>query len=212
MADGFGDAFDEVFEADEAADAARGAAPWWAGDLAREVAHDASVFSPATGVIQGAEDVAGAVWQEAESLSGGHPVSAAARGVDEVFDNDPRDVWDDVKPDDELGPYAQPAFDEAGTAAFGGMQLGEDLLSGLGPSAIIEPATDVALGGLDAAASALPPDDDTGHFKDPEIPETDAMSVSPEQADDGSSYDTLESYDSYDAAGYDTGSSFADDF
>jgi hypothetical protein len=229
MTDGFGDAFDEVFAADETADAGRGAAPTWAGDLAAEIAHDASVFSPNTGVVRGAEDVAQASWQEAESLSGGHPLSAAAQGVDEVFDKDPRAVWDDMKPDDELGQYAQPAVDEAGTAAFGGVQLGADILGGLGPDAVIEPATQIAFGAYDAAASALPPDDDTGHFKDPEIPETDAMSGSPGQADDAPSYDTVESYDSYDSydasgddtdsamgstfgSDQDTGSPFADDF
>ena len=230
----FGDAFDTAGEADDSSNAIFRRAETLDDTkrFAEGLFHEGALYN--SPVIQGETDLARAAWQKAEQMSGGHVVEAAVEGFQEVTEEKPADLWERIEPDHDLGTYAEPAIDETGTAALGSAQLGINLIENLAPGSELKPAIDLAGEGYKEFKDWAGPDD-SGHFKDPEIPETDAMganvvsdavtaapdtdpyvasssddsSTSDTSSDDTSTYDTSgASYDtsSYDTSSYDTSS------
>ncbi len=170
----FGDAFDTAGEADDSSNAIFRRAETLDDTkrFAEGLFHEGALYN--SPVIQGETDLARAAWQKAEQMSGGHVVEAAVEGFQEVTEEKPADLWERIEPDHDLGTYAEPAIDETGTAALGSAQLGINLIENLAPGSELKPAIDLAGEGYKEFKDWAGPDD-SGHFKDPEIPETDAM-------------------------------------
>lgn len=224
MTDELGDAFDQASESDEATNALFRQAESLDDTerYAEGLLHEGALYS--SPVIQGETDAARAAWQRAEAMSGGDVSGAAADGLDHLLHDKPADLWEQVEPDHDFGPYAEPAIDTAGTAAIGSVQWGADIIDSMNPASTWHPAAQLL---RDEWQEAKDVDLDKIPWKDPEIPDTDAVganatteavaaapetdvtsAVDPDTASyDTSSYDTF-SYDtsSYDNPDYDTSS------
>ena len=231
MTDELGDAFDQVSESDEATDAVFRQAQSLDDTkrYAEGLFHEGALYS--SPVVQGETDAARAVWQKAEKMSGGDVYGKAADGLDHVMHDDPAALWDEIQPDN-LGPYAEPGVDLVGTSAIESVQMGADIIDSMNPASNWKPAAQLV---RDEWQEAKNVDLDKIPWKDPEIPDTDAVGadiasdavpLAPAAdvivasdadtagPDPSTSYDAPASYDtpsydtpSYDTSGYDTGSS-----
>jgi hypothetical protein len=172
MTDELGDAFDEASETDEATNALFRQAQSLDDTkrFAEGLFHEGSLYTQPA--VQGETDAARAAWQYAERKSGGDVFGKAADGLDHVLHDKPTDLWEDVEPDHKFGPNAEPAIDMAGGGAIAGVQQADRLIESMNPASTWHPAAQLARDEWDEAKNV---DLDKIPWKDPEIPDTDAV-------------------------------------
>jgi hypothetical protein len=207
MTDELGDAFDEASETDEATNALFRQAQSLDDTkrYAEGLFHEGSLYS--SPVIQGETDLARATWQKAEQMSGGHVVDKAVEGYELLHDGNPKEVWEDIEPNqpDSLDFYT----DRTGGSAVAGFQTGMEMEASLTPGSPLAPAGKAVYDEWqELKKSNFSGDPDHGiPFKNPEIPDTDAVVgsdvsdqvVAPPDVDDVVAYPTDASDDSTDS-------------
>jgi hypothetical protein len=213
MSDGFGDAFDQVFESDEATDAvkfpdgASGKLGGWGERTADEVS---DALLRGTNPVQAELEVAEDISKEASLLSGDDNLGYAGKGFERLHDENPADIWESIDPGDSA-PSLEHALDEGGTTAISDVQIGTGMIQSLTPAGSLTPAAELSHDAYEEVQR--------DPYLNPEVSAQHALVASP--GDTGASYTPVDdasyepssydmsSYDpSSDASGYDGGSAF----
>jgi hypothetical protein len=173
MADGFGDAFDEVSESDEAPDAVKG------DTLSNVEEYGVRIADAAAG----AANPISAEWRtfddaltKSNELSGKRdPVEMGYEGLDRVTHEKAADLWEEMEP---KGQSSDLDFftDRTGTAAIESIQMGGKIIDSMNPASTWWPAAQAVRDEWPEAQKAMTGDPDHGiPYKNPEIPDTDAV-------------------------------------
>jgi hypothetical protein len=176
MTDELGDAFDEMSDSDEATNALfrRAQSLDDTKRFAEGLFHEGALYqSP---VVQGETDLVRDVWERTEKLAGGDVVGKAVEGYELVHDGNPADVWEDIEPKDQ-SVWLDVSTDRVGTTAVADVQIGMEMEAGLAPGSPLAPAGRAVYDEWQELQRAnVNGDPDHGiPFKDPEIPDTDAV-------------------------------------
>jgi hypothetical protein len=175
MADGFADAFDEVSESDEATNALFRQAQSLDDTkrYAEGLFHEGSLIEQP--VVQGETDLARAVWDKTEQMAGGDVVGKAAEGFEMISHGDPADVWEEIEPKGQ-SPYLDVSTDRLGTVGIESAQWGGKIIDSMNPASTWWPAAQAVRDEWPEAQKAMNGDPEHGiPFKNPEIPDTDAV-------------------------------------